>query len=71
MYMNMCAFIAKAKLKLEPFWVELASTSPALFLSFKTLLCNQYDSNVLCIIFLLSHEDLERQGKLCIECIVQ
>lgn len=53
MYMNMCAFIAKAKLKLEPFWAELASTSPALFLSFKTLLCNQYGCNVLCIIFLL------------------
>lgn len=50
MYMNMCAFIAEAKLKLEPFWAEISTTFPALFVSSKTPLHNQYESNVLCII---------------------
>lgn len=34
--MNTCAFIAKAKLKVEPFWAEIASASQALFLSSNT-----------------------------------
>lgn len=36
MCMNTCAFIAKAKLKVEPFWAEIASASQALFLSSNT-----------------------------------
>lgn len=53
MYTNMCAFIAKAKLKLKSFWAEITSISLALFPSSKTLLRDQYESNVLGIILLL------------------
>lgn len=53
MYVNMCAFIAKAKLKFEPFWAEITSISPALFPSSKTPLRDQYKSNVPGIILLL------------------